>query len=67
VFGSGVAFALLIFGSVDTALGANGMGSFDGNNGKKVDGNTGFSDADGGHESGQTSANDDDLRLSHLE
>ena len=61
-----VAFALLIFRRVDAALRANRMRAFDRHDGKKVDRDSGFGSANGGHESGQTSTHDNDLRLSHL-
>src|SRR5580692_10781949 len=66
MFGGGVAFALLIFCGVDAALGADGMGTLYGNDGKKIDRDTGFGDTDCGHESGQTTTNDDDFRLCHF-
>jgi hypothetical protein len=66
MLGGGVAFALLIFRGVDATLGADGMGSLYGNDGEKIDRDAGFGDADCGHESGQTTTNDDDFRLCHF-
>ena len=62
----GVAFALLVLGGVDAALRADGMGTLYRNDGEEIDGDAGFGDANRGHEAGQTTANDDDLRLPHF-
>ena len=66
MLGGGVPFALLIFCGVDAALGADGMGALYGNDGEEVDRDTGFGNTDCGHESGQTTTNDDDFRMCHF-
>src|SRR6516164_6778137 len=62
----GIAFAFLILGGVDAALGADGMRALDGNDREKVNGNTRLGDTNRRHQTGQTTAHNDDLRLSHF-
>jgi hypothetical protein len=62
----GVAFAFEVFGRVDAALGADGVGALDGDDGEEIDGAAGFGDLDDGCESGEASANDDDFGCCHL-
>ena len=62
----GVAFPLLVFRGVDATLRADGVGPLYGNNGEKIDGDARFRDPNGGHQTGQTTANDDDFGLSHF-
>ncbi len=56
----GVAFAFEVFGGVDAALRADGVGALDGDDGEEVDGAALFGDLDDGGEAGEASANDDD-------
>ncbi len=60
-----VAFAFEILGSVDTALGADRVGSFDGDDGEQVDVSACLCDFDDCCEPGQTSANYDDSGCCH--
>ena len=55
-----VALALEVLGGVDAALGADGVGALDGDDGEEVDGAAGFGDLDDGGESGEAAAYDDD-------
>jgi len=66
MLGRGVAFALLVFRGVDAALRANRMRALYGNDGEEVDGDARFGDANGRHESGQTTTHNDDFWLSHF-
>lgn len=54
-----VAFALGIDRGIDASLGADGMRTFDGNEGNQIDGHSGFAQFDDGHEARETSADDD--------
>ena len=65
VLGSGVALALEVFGGVDAALGADGVGALDRDDGEEVDGAAGFGDLDDRGEAGQASANHDDSGCCH--
>ena len=61
----GVAFALEILGGVDAALGADGVGALDGDDGEQVDGAAGLGDLDDRCEPCQASANHDDSWCCH--
>ncbi|MMZ67324.1 hypothetical protein D1872_299020 [compost metagenome] len=62
----GVAFAFGVDGSVNPALGANGVGSFDRNEREQLNLYSGFGRLDRGHEPRQTAADDNDALFSHL-
>jgi len=66
MFIDSVAFALLIFRRVDAALRAYGMRSLHRHNRKQLDRDSRFRNAYRRHQSGQTTANNYDLWLSHL-
>ena len=61
----GVAFALEVLGGVDAALGADGVGALDGDDGEEVDAAAGFGDLDDGGEPGEASADHDDSGSCH--
>ena len=65
MLGAGIAFAFLIFRRVDAALRADRVRAFYRYDGKQIDRHGGFGNANGGHQSGQSSAHYDDFRLSH--
>ncbi len=54
-----VAFAARIHAGVDAALGACGVGPAYGDKRKEIHGNAGFAELDDGHQSGETSTDDD--------
>ena len=60
VLPGGVALAFEIFGGVDAALGADGMGALDGDDREEIDVAALFGDLDDGGETGEASADDDD-------
>src|SRR5581483_1217661 len=67
MYPGGVAFALEVLGSIDSALRANGMRTFDGHDREKVDVATHFGDLDRGRESGESATDNDDCGISwHL-
>src|SRR5260370_37509246 len=65
MFGGGVAFAFLILCGVDAALRAHRVRALYRYDGKQIGGHTGISNANGGHQSGQSSAHNDYFWLSH--
>jgi hypothetical protein len=65
MFPGRIAFAFEIFGGVDSALGADRMRALDGHDGKKFRVHAMFSDANCGHQAGESTAHDDDFRVSH--
>ncbi len=64
---SRVAFALLVLRGVNAALRAHGMRTFHWNDREKLHRHTRLGHTNRGHQPGETSAHDNNFRLSHLE
>ena len=64
---SRIAFALLILRRVNAALRAHGMRTFHWNDREKLHRHAGLGHTNRSHQPGETSAHDNDFRLSHLE